>query len=142
MSIVEILKAPNKILTTKSLKAIADKATLELAETLIETLENCQHPKGAGLAAPQVGILKRVCVVKRFTSNPDDPEKEVEENFILINPEIVDHSDETDLDWEGCLSVPDTYGRVERFKSIRVKSLDLKGNYFIFKAENFFARVI
>src|SRR3990167_7178221 len=109
MAIKEILKIPNKVLLTKSEKAVVDEFTKELAQDLIDTLNAQVSPKGAGLAAPQVGILQRVCVVKKFFPDPDNPENELESTFILINPEIITHSEALSLYWEGCLSIPDTY---------------------------------
>ncbi len=142
MAIKEIVKIPNKVLLTKAETALIDDATKELAQNLVDTLNIQENPKGAGLAAPQIGILKRVCVVKKFFPDPNNAENELESTFILINPEIITHSEALSLYWEGCLSIPDTYGQVERFKRIRVKALDVNGNEFIMKADDFFARVI
>jgi peptide deformylase len=62
--------------------------------------------------------------------------------MILINPEIISKSKETDVDWEGCLSIPDVYGEVQRHTKVKVKSLTLSGNEITFTAEDFFARVV
>ncbi len=140
--IKEIIKIPNKVLNQKAKKAEFNNALKKLASDLVDTLEFCQNPKGAGLAAPQIGISERVCVVKKFSPDPADPEKELEVTFILINPEIITNSEATSIYWEGCLSIPDTYGEVERFKRVRVKFCDLNGQEITMKAEGFFARVI
>ena len=142
MAVKEILKIPNKILNLKASEAEFNDGLKSLVSDLIDTLEVQQNPKGAGLAAPQIGISKRVFVVKKFSPDPVDLEKELETTFILINPELVTNSEATSVYWEGCLSIPDTYGEVERFKRVRVKFYDLKGEEIIMKAEGFFARVI
>lgn len=141
MSLLKILKVPNEILTSKSTETAIDEELKTLANDLLETLNNAK-PKGAGLAAPQIGILKRVCVVKRFTPDPLNQERELETSFILINPLIIDKSLSTEIDWEGCLSIPDTYGKVRRHKRVKIESLDLSGGKFVIKADGFFARVI
>lgn len=142
MALKEIVKVPNKVLITKAEIALFDAETKSLAEDLIQTLNATTKPKGAGLAAPQIGESKRVFIAKKFSKDPSDSEKEIETNFIFINPEILSHSEVTDINWEGCLSIPDTYGQLERFKRVKVKSFDLNGNEFTLKAEGFFARVI
>jgi peptide deformylase len=78
---------------------------------------------GVGLAAPQVGINKRLMVF-----NPEgDPKKWLKE-VALINPRIVDVSESTDVEEEGCLSFPNMQGSVRRHKWIKVEAFDLKGN--------------
>ena len=84
----------------------------DMAETLAEA-------NGVGLAAPQVGILRRVCVVQ----NEDD------EVIELINPEIIyTEGEQTGL--EGCLSVPGKYGIVTRPEVVRVRAQDRNGDFF------------
>jgi len=61
---------------------------------------------------------------------------------VLINPKIVSTSKETEIDYEGCLSVPDVYGKVERYKKIKVDATDISGDRIKIKAQDFFARTI
>lgn len=140
--IKEIVKIPNQILTIKAPSAVVNEELKTLVADLLDTLKASTHPKGAGLAAPQIGVSKRVCIVTRFTPDPTNPDNELETHFILINPEILSHSEVTSINWEGCLSIPNTYGRVERYKRLKVKAYDINGNDFTIKAEGFFARVI
>ncbi len=78
--------------------------------------------KGVGLAAPQVGINKRLMVF-----NPEgDPKKWLKE-IALVNPRIIETSESTDVEVEGCLSFPDMQGSVRRHKWIKVEAFDLKG---------------
>ena len=99
----------------------------ELIDDLIETLADAN---GAGLAAPQVGVLRRVCVVLDEGS---------EEYIELVNPEIVSASGEqTGL--EGCLSVPGKWGIVTRPNVVRVQAQDRYGSPFQVEAEGLTAR--
>lgn len=94
----------------------------DMAETLLDS-------GGVGLAAPQVGILRRVCVVM----NEDD------EIIELINPEIVaTEGEQTGL--EGCLSVPGKYGVVTRPYVVRVRAQDRNGDFFEVEDEGLTAR--
>ena len=95
----------------------------DMTETLVEA-------GGAGLAAPQVGILRRVCVVL---------DEESEEYLELVNPEIVFQSGEqTGL--EGCLSVPGKWGIVTRPYHVRVRAQDRYGDWFEAEADGLTAR--
>ena len=85
---------------------------------------------GVGLAAPQVGILKRVCVI-------DIGEGKLE----LINPQIVE-TEGTQIDQEGCLSVPQVFGEVERPKHVKVKAQDRDGNWFEYECDDLKARAV
>ena len=99
----------------------------QLLDDMTETLEDAN---GAGLAAPQVGVLRRVCVVL----------DEGSEEFIeLVNPEIVAQSGEqTGL--EGCLSVPGKWGIVTRPDVVRVRAQDRYGDWFEVEGEGLTAR--
>jgi len=89
----------------------------ELLDDLVETLADAN---GAGLAAPQVGVLRRVCVVM---------DEDSEEYLELVNPEIVAQQGEQD-GLEGCLSVPGLWGFVKRPEWVKVKAQDRSGNWF------------
>ncbi len=99
----------------------------ELLDDLVETLADAN---GAGLAAPQVGVLRRVCVVM---------DEDSEEYLELVNPEIMAQSGEqTGL--EGCLSVPGKWGIVTRPQLVRVRAQDRDGNWFEVEGEDLTAR--
>ena len=99
----------------------------QLLDDMLETLEDAN---GAGLAAPQVGVLRRVCVVL---------DEDSEEYIELVNPEIVAQSGEqTGL--EGCLSVPGKWGIVTRPNRVRVRAQDRDGDLFEAEAEGLTAR--
>ncbi len=83
-----------------------------------------------------------MCVVRNFFEDPLDENKIRSDDIVLINPKITHFSAEKDIDWEGCLSVPDVYGKVERASKIKVTAKDIDGNIIKIKAEGFFARTI
>ena len=87
-----------------------------LIEDMIETMHDAN---GVGLAGPQVGILRRVVVV-------DAGDEDIE----LVNPEVVEVSEETQTGLEGCLSLPGIWGVVKRPMTVTVKAMDRNGNVF------------
>ena len=120
MSILNILKEPNKLLRQKSAEIhVIDEEIKNLAKDMLETMYNAP---GIGLAAVQVGVLKRLIVV--------DISKEGEKKnpIFLINPKIVWKSDILVNNEEGCLSIPGYYGNVDRHDSCKVEYLDIEGN--------------
>ncbi len=138
-----IIQVPDQILTTPCDKVrIFGDETKALAQDLVDTLNAAIKPQGAGLAAPQIGVTARVCVVRRFFADPAKPSQELHKDYALVNPKITSESGEFDIDWEGCLSIPNTYGRVKRSRKIKVMAFDEKGNVIKLKASGFFARVI
>ena len=99
----------------------------DLLDDLKETLA---HANGAGLAAPQVGILRRCVVVV----------DEAGEMLELVNPEILWRSEELQDGWEGCLSIPGRWGEVERPARVRVRAQDRNGETFEREGEGIVAR--
>jgi peptide deformylase len=143
MAVVPIKIVPDKVLNKKCQKVKKfDKETKDLAKDLMDTLLDAKDPEGAGLAAPQIGILKRMCIVRDFLPDPVDPKNTISQELLLINPRIISKSNEIELDWEGCLSIPDTYGKVERSKKIKLKAQDVDGNDIKMNTTGFLARVI
>lgn len=102
-----------------------------LIDDMYETMDVAY---GVGLAAPQVGILKRVIVI-------DNRDEEDGKRFYMINPEIFEKEGE-EVSMEGCLSVPGKQGTVKRAKDIKVKYNDIDGNEKIMESEDFLARII
>ena len=98
-----------------------------LLDDMRETLE---ESGGVGLAAPQVGILRRVCIV-------EDSEGEIIE---LVNPEVVEVSEETQTGVEGCLSLPGKYGIVTRPEHVVVRAQDRNGDWYEYEGEDIVAR--
>ena len=146
MSVVPIVTIPSEILNKPTEKVgaaeVAGTEIKQLIQNLLDTVLAAKDPIGAGLAAPQIGVSKRVCVVRRFYQNPENPDEDLTKEYVLINPKIISSSDETVLGIEGCLSVPDTYGNVERAKKIKIKALNEKGEPIRMSESGFMARVI
>ena len=116
MAILPILIAPNprlKIKATKVKKVDGD--ILKLMNDMVETMIDAN---GIGLAAPQVGVPKRIIVVDISSV------KENSKPLRMANPEIVWASEEEDLREEGCLSLPDQYAEVLRPSRVRVRYID------------------
>jgi peptide deformylase len=109
-----------------------------LIDDLIETMIEYD---GAGLAAPQVHVSKQI-VVFEVEGNPRDPDAESIPLTVLINPKITPTTQQTDEDWEGCLSLPDLRGKVPRYTQVRVEAYDRQGKKLNYVARDFQARVV
>ncbi len=131
MAILEVLEYPHPILKQKAEKVTQiDDA---LRKTLDDMLETMYDDAGCGLAAPQVGILKRMVVID-IAHEDEEPAP-----MFLINPEIIWRSEERVCGEEGCLSVPDMRAEVERFAKVRLRYLDRDGHEQELLAEDFLA---
>ena len=141
MAVKQIVKAPDKILTTPCKDVAAFDADLKnLVADLLDTLEVQKNPEGAGLAAPQLGVLKRVCIVRKFSKDAEN--NETKKDIVLVNPKITSSSPATDIRWEACLSIPAILGQVKRAKRVTIMASDALGKPLKIKAEGFFARTI
>ena len=96
---------------------------------------------GAGLAAPQIGVFKRL-VIFGFDTNDRYPEADSVPFTVLINPIITPLSDEKENGWEGCLSVPGLRGVVPRYTHIKYEGYDTEGKKIEREVEDFHARVV
>lgn len=112
---------------------------LEDIEDLKETLE---FGTGLGIAAPQVGFNKRIIVVGVKKENIKYYDTEDIPTTVMINPTWRKLSDETDIEFEGCMSVPVIRGKVERYKNIELKYYTEKGEKIVKNVTGFFARLI
>ncbi|MDR2456955.1 MAG: peptide deformylase [Clostridiales Family XIII bacterium] len=133
MAIRKIIEIGDEILN-KNAKHI-DEITPALIKILDDMKETLNESGGCGLAAPQVGILKKMFIV--------NIKKNDNEAFYLeiINPEIIKKEGEN-IDIEACLSIPGKSGKVKRARKIKVKGLNRKGEEIIIEAEDFPARAI
>jgi peptide deformylase len=106
-----------------------DPAELESVQGLVDDLiDTMRAANGAGLAANQIGVPLRVCVIEVRPGNPRYPYKPVIPLTVLINPVVEPLTDETFANYEGCLSVPALRGVVDRFVEVRVTGLDRQGD--------------
>ena len=115
--------------------------TPELEALLQDMRDTMAHLNGAGLAAPQIGVLQRV-VIFGVKGNPRYPDAVEVPDTVLINPVITPLSDEMEEGWEGCLSVPGMRGVVPRYRRLRYSGLDEKGKPFEREVDGFHARVV
>jgi len=99
--------------------------------TMEDMLETMREQYGVGIAAPQVGIMRRMFIA----------EPEPDRVYYMINPEILEQSG-SQIDDEGCLSVPGMIGTVERPEKIKIKAMDLDGVEHVYEFEGFDARVM
>jgi len=100
---------------------------------------------GCGIAAPQVGISKRLMVIDCTILDPEDEQEEdepVQNPTFFINPEVIAYGGEEIVDEEGCLSIPGITIPIRRFTEVTVAALDLKGESFVLVAQDFHARAI
>ncbi len=129
MAVRQIRVIGDEILTKKC-KPVKEmtKRTEDLIEDMFETMYQAD---GVGLAAPQVGILKRIVAIDVGDGN----------QYVLINPEIIEQSGEQ-TGYEGCLSVPGKTGIVTRPNHVKVRALDAEMNPFELEGEELLARAI
>ena len=129
MAKLEILRYPDPRLhkVARPVDAV-DARIRQLVDDLLETMYDAE---GVGLAATQVDQHERVIVIDTSDAH-DDP-------LVLINPELIETSDEMTVSDEGCLSVPEIYERVERHARVRVRALDRSGTSREFDAEGLLA---
>ena len=142
MSILKVARLGNPILRRGADGILLDRLSSPQLQKLIEDMiETMKEYDGVGLAAVQVHEAKKIAVLE-VADNPRYPQKPRVPLTVLVNPEVTPLSQETEEDWEGCLSVPELRGRVPRYKSIRVQARDRSGKEMDFVASDFHARVI
>ncbi len=137
----DIIALPNKHLRQKSAKVGLITAEIKQLITDMEAATiswdvSREHEVGVALAAVQIDRLYKVVVVR---NNYDDKSDHTFTAF--INPEIVKAEGALIEDYEGCLSVPNVYGKVTRHEKVKVKALDVNGREFRVTAEGFLARI-
>ena len=120
---------------------VTEFGTPQLKELLDDMFETMHAADGAGLAAPQIGVLLRV-VIFGFEQNERYPEAPAVPQTVLINPVIHPLSHDMEEGWEGCLSVPGMRGAVSRYSMIRYNGYDQYGKPIERVAEGFHARVV
>lgn len=131
MAIRNIRTIGDNVLTkvSREIKKV-DKRLLVLIDDMLDTL---YHVEGVGLAAPQIGVLKRLVVI--------DVSEERNDPIVLINPEIIE-TDGCQVGDEGCLSVPGKVGTVERPNYVKVKAYDKNMEEFIIEGTELLARAL
>jgi peptide deformylase len=138
MAVLPLVVAPDPILHKKSLRVeVFDDALRLFVSNMIETM---YHDRGVGLAAVQVGVLKRILVIDL---QEDDDAQDRPKGFfplVVINPEIISISDTKCVAAEGCLSLPGQYPEVARAECVSVKFVDASGSAQELECKGWFAR--
>lgn len=116
--------------------------TAELDNLIQDLFDTMEAEDGAGIAAPQIGVLKRVVIFGVENENPRYPNRGSVPVTVLINPVITPLGDGKEDGWEGCLSVPGMRGLVPRFSRIAYRGYDQMGNVIERQADGFHARVV
>ena len=133
MPVLEIIEAPDRRLITPS--APVAQIDADLLRLLDDMLETMYAAPGIGLAAPQVGVLRRAFLADLGGENERAP-------IYVINPEIIARSDSTNVAEEGCLSLPKHFGDVARYDQVRVRYLDREGRTQEIEADGLLARCL
>ena len=137
MSILKIAKLGHPVLVNKT-KEINNLHDVDIKKIIYDMSETMIDANGIGLAAPQVHLSHRLFIYR----NPDIEEEEKIKVSVLINPLVEKISDQTEDNWEGCLSIPGMSGLVRRFKTIKYSGTGLKGEIVSGEAKGLHARVI
>ena len=132
MALRRVLTYPDPVLTRKSVEVKkVDSSIKNLVRDMVDTM---YEEDGVGLAAPQIGISKRIIMVS--------PNAKRGEERALINPVILEKSSELILSVEGCLSVPGVSVEVRRAVTIKFEAVDIRGKRIVETVSDFHARVI
>ena len=140
MPVREVLRMGHPVLRERA-KPVEGFDTPELHALVEDMKETMAALDGAGLAAPQIGVSKRV-VIFGVRQNPRYHDAEEVPFTILVNPKLTMLTRDVEEGWEGCLSVPGMRGVVPRYTKLRYTGFDEKGNAIEREVEGFHARVV
>ena len=140
MTVRRVLKMGDPLLYRKA-EPVKEFDTPELHALIADMFDTMAAMNGAGLAAPQIGVSRRV-VIFEVQSNPRYPQAEPVPRTILLNPVIEPIGSEMEDGWEGCLSVPGLRGLVSRYAHLRYTGYDPKGTPIDCEVSGFHARVV
>lgn len=133
VKIHEIVKYPDPVLARPAAPVLAFDSGLKML--VREMFESMYAAQGIGLAAPQIGLSKRLTVIDiSFNKKPED-------KLVLINPEIVDQEGRQ-FEEEGCLSLPDIRDKVQRAAKVKVRAQNEHGEWFELEGEELLARAL
>ncbi len=143
MALRDIVFLPEPVLRRKA-KPVT-KFDRELQTLIDDMIETMREAPGVGLAAPQVNISQQLAVIE-YAEDEDEEENQdapprPKKLYVIINPEIIKASEEKVMGIEGCLSIPNLQGEVERYQSIQVKALNRHGNPVKLKVDGWMARI-
>lgn len=133
---LRVLKYPHPLLRAPNDTVEIDGFNADLKQTAREMLKVMYASRGVGLAAPQVGVNKRLMVF-----NPDGDSKAFLKEVVMVNPEIVASAKKCEVEGEACLSFPGMNGKVQRPEWVKVEAYRLNGKKFKVKYEGWVARI-
>ena len=134
MSILNIVKEPDPILRKKCDEV--HRVDQDLKKLMNDMLETMYNAPGIGLAAPQVGVLKRVIVIDLSR------DEENKNPLFIVNPKIIWRSEEMNIREEGCLSIPNHYAEVERPTKCKLEYIDYNGKKNLLDADDLLSTCI
>ena len=114
----------------------------DILDTIKDLKATLEYGTGLGIAAPQIGINKRIVVVGAQKENIEYNDAEEIPVTAMINPTWKKLSEDTDIQYEGCMSVPSIRGKVERYKNIEVTYYNENGEKIVRELQGFFARLV
>jgi peptide deformylase len=142
MAVLPIARMGNPILRRRA-EEVADPTAPEIRQLVADMKETMVAGHGRGIAAPQVHVSKRVVIFHApLSEDVDRMDLAAQPLTVLINPVITMLTDETETDWEGCLSVPGLRGMVPRFTRLHYSGVGLDGVRVEREATGFHARVV
>lgn len=147
MAILKIARMGHPILKRVA-EPVAEPSAPETARLVADMIETMADARGIGLAAPQVHVAKRIVVFQVPKSRAGDPDAAPGVGdgpvplTVLINPTVEPLDDATDDGWEACLSLPGLTGLVSRYRRIRYRGVDFRGEPIERVADGFHARVV
>ena len=137
LEILKVIKMGNPRLREVSEQiGLEEIKTVEFQKFIDELVETMRFQNGAGIAAPQVDVLKRVFTME-MRDNSRYPDRGNFPLYTVINPGIEAIGDVKVDSWEGCLSIPNIRGRLKRFERVKLLGLDRKGNHFEVQLDGF-----
>ena len=142
MAILKVARLGHPVLRQQAEPvAPADIRSAHVQQLIDDMIETMHEYDGAGLAANQVHVPRRIAVIV-VGKNPRYPDASEIPLTVVINPVVTPLTEETEDGWEGCLSVPDMRGVVPRYTGVRLECLDREGKAVDLVAKEFFARVL
>lgn len=140
MAVREILRMGDERLLALA-KPVTDFNDPELQTLVTDMFDTMAAHGGVGLAAPQIGVDLQI-VVFGCAHNERYPKAEPVPETVLVNPILTPVSDDEDVAWEGCLSLPGMRGEVTRFSRVRYRGFDARGQQIDREVDGFHARVV
>lgn len=140
--VLRIREVGDPILSVKCNEVDIKNISKEILEEIEDLKETLNFTDGFGIAAPQAGINRRIVIIQVNKYKCTYKDCEEVPTTVMINPQWRKLSDDTDIEFEGCLSVPSIRGKVERYKKIEVTYYNEKGEKIVKEANGFTARDI